>query len=57
VYSRTLQRVSTAKTRLEREFAPEVVRELKSGATRDVAVGGPALDAHAILNMGASAPL
>ena len=48
VYSRTLQTVSTAKTQLEREFAPEVVRELKSGATRDVAVGGPALAAHAI---------
>jgi dihydrofolate reductase len=48
VYSTTLQTVSTAKTRLERKFDADVVRELKVGATRDVAVGGPALAAHAI---------
>ena len=48
VYSRTLQTVSTAKTRLERQFEAEVVRDLKAGATRDVAVGGPTLAAHAI---------
>jgi dihydrofolate reductase len=44
----TLQTVSTAKTRIERKFEADVVRELKAGATRDVAVGGPALVAHAI---------
>jgi dihydrofolate reductase len=48
VYSRTLQTVSTGKTRLERNFDPDVVRNLKAGATRDIAVGGPALAAHAI---------
>jgi len=48
VYSTTLQTVSTAKTRLERKFEADVVRELKAGATRNVAVGGPALAAHAI---------
>jgi dihydrofolate reductase len=48
VYSTTLQTVSTAKTRLEREFDADVVRELKAGATRDIAVGGPTLAAHAI---------
>ena len=48
VYSTTLQTVSTAKTRLERTFEADVVRELKEGATRDVAVGGPTLAAHAI---------
>ena len=48
VYSTTLQTVSTAKTRLERKFDADVVRELKAGATREVAVGGPALAAHAI---------
>ena len=48
VYSTTLQTVSTAKTRLERKFEADVVRELKAGATREVAVGGPALAAHAI---------
>jgi dihydrofolate reductase len=48
VYSRTLQTVSAAKTRLEREFDADAVRKLKAGATRDVAVGGPGLAAHAI---------
>jgi len=48
VYSRTLQTVSTPKTRLERNFDAEVVREIKAGATRDIAVGGPTLAAHAI---------
>ena len=48
VYSGTLQTVSTANTRLERTFEAEAVRELKAGATRDVAVGGPTLAAHAI---------
>ena len=33
VYSTTLQTVSTAKTRLERTFEADVVRELKAGAT------------------------
>jgi dihydrofolate reductase len=48
VFSTTLQTVSTAKTRLERRFEADVVRELKAGATRDIAVGGPTLAAHAI---------
>ena len=48
VYSTTLQTVSTAKTRIERRFEPDMVRELKAGATRDIAVGGPTLAAHAI---------
>jgi dihydrofolate reductase len=48
VYSTTLQRVTTARTRLERRFEADVVRELKARATRDVAVGGPTLAAHAI---------
>jgi dihydrofolate reductase len=48
VYSRTLKMVSTAKTRLERRFDPEAVRQLKAEATRDITVGGPALAAHAI---------
>jgi len=48
VYSTTLQTVSTAKTRLERKFEADVVRKLKAGATRNIAVGGPAFAAHAI---------
>ncbi|HEX4862481.1 MAG TPA: dihydrofolate reductase family protein [Acidimicrobiales bacterium] len=48
VYSTTLRTVSTARTRLERTFDADAVRELKAGATRDLAVGGPALAAQAI---------
>jgi dihydrofolate reductase len=48
VYSRTLENVSSARTRIEREFAPEAVRQLKSEATRDLTVGGPELAAQAI---------
>jgi dihydrofolate reductase len=48
VYSRTLASPSSAKTRIEREFDVEAVRQLKESASRDVTVGGPALAAHAI---------
>jgi dihydrofolate reductase len=48
VYSRTLSSVSTARTRLERDFAPEAVLELKGSASSDVSVGGADLAAQAI---------
>jgi len=48
VYSKSLDTVSTRKTRLEREFDPQVVRGLMSQLHHDVAVGGPTLAAHAI---------
>jgi len=48
VYSRTLETVTTAKTRLEKEFDPEAVRQMKVLAGRDLSVGGPDLAAHAI---------
>ena len=48
VYSRTLDAVSTARTRLEREFDPEAVRRMKEAASRDLLVGGPGLAAHAL---------
>jgi dihydrofolate reductase len=48
VYSKSLQTVSTPKTRLEREFDPQVVRELKAQLPHPIAVGGPALAAQAI---------
>jgi dihydrofolate reductase len=48
VYSTTLPTVSAPRTRLERKFDADVVRQLKAGATRDLAVGGPGLAAHAI---------
>jgi dihydrofolate reductase len=48
VYSRTLAAVSSARTRLERDFDAEAVRRLKAGAQRDVMIGGPELAAQAI---------
>jgi len=48
VYSKSLDTVSTSKTRLEREFDPHAVRELKAQLPHDISVGGPTLAAHAI---------
>jgi dihydrofolate reductase len=47
VYSRTLEDVSSERTRIERDFDPEVVRRLKASAERDITVGGPGLAAEA----------
>ncbi|HEY2811895.1 MAG TPA: dihydrofolate reductase family protein, partial [Acidimicrobiales bacterium] len=48
VYSTTLDAVSTAKTRLEHNFDPASIRDMKASATRDLTVGGPHLAAHAL---------
>lgn len=48
VYSKTLDAVSSARTRIERDFHPETVRQLKAEADRDLTVGGPDLAAHAL---------
>ena len=48
VYSRTLASVSSARTRIERDFDPEAVRRMKATARRDISVGGPDLAAQAI---------
>lgn len=48
VYSTTLEMASTARTRIERDFDPEGVRQMKAAAEGDLAVGGPHLAAHAI---------
>ena len=47
VYSRTLQEVSSSKTRIERDFEPAAIRELKAAAAADLAIGGPTLAAEA----------
>jgi dihydrofolate reductase len=47
VYSTTLERPSSERTRIEREFDPDAVRELKAAAQHDLAVGGPNLAAQA----------
>jgi len=48
VYSRTLGSVSSARTRIERVFDPEAVRQMKASQVRDISVGGPDLAAQAI---------
>ena len=48
VYSATLEAVTSARTRLERSFDPDAVRELKASSERDLSVGGAALAAAAI---------
>ncbi len=47
VYSRTLQTVSTRKTKLERNFDPEAIRQLKEAVEQDILIGGPEIAAHA----------
>jgi dihydrofolate reductase len=47
VYSTTLDAVKTAKTKLERNFDPNFVRDMKASATSDLIVGGAELAAHA----------
>jgi dihydrofolate reductase len=47
VYSKTLETVSSARTRIERDFDPVAVRQLKASAGRDLTVGGPDLAAQA----------
>jgi dihydrofolate reductase len=48
VYSKTLETVSSARTRIERDFDPEAVRQMKATAGSDITVGGPDLAAQAI---------
>jgi dihydrofolate reductase len=47
VYSGTLETAPTARTRIERHFDPEAVRQMKASAGRDMVVGGAELAAHA----------
>ena len=48
VYSRTLEAPSSARTRIERDFDPEAVRQLKASAERDITVGGAELAGQAM---------
>jgi dihydrofolate reductase len=47
VYSGTLETVSTTRTRIEREFHPDAVRQEKEAAGSDLIVGGAGLAAEA----------
>jgi dihydrofolate reductase len=48
VYSRTLQTVSSTRTRLEHEFDTNAVRSLKQSSEADIAIGGADLAGQAI---------
>ncbi|MGI8753415.1 MAG: dihydrofolate reductase family protein [Acidimicrobiales bacterium] len=47
VYSKSLDAVSSARTRIEHEFDPRAIREIKSAQERDLTVGGSNLAAQA----------
>jgi len=48
VFSKTLNTVSSKKTRIEEQFDPHAVKALKESATQDIGIGGPGLAAHAL---------
>jgi dihydrofolate reductase len=48
VYSKSLEKVSSASTRIEREFDPQAIQDMKAAATRDISIGGPTLAAEAL---------
>jgi len=48
VYSRTLEKASSARTWIEREFDPAAIRLIKAQAERDISVGGRELAAQAL---------
>ncbi|WP_370618162.1 dihydrofolate reductase family protein [Mumia sp. Pv 4-285] len=48
VYSKTLESVSSARTRIERTFDADAVRRLKADSDHDLSIDGPTLAAQAI---------
>jgi dihydrofolate reductase len=48
VYSRTLESVSSARTRIERDLDAGAVRRLKESSAADITVGGAELAGHAL---------
>ena len=49
VYSRTLQTVSSKRTRIERELDPAAIRRLKERSRSDITIGGAELAGQAIV--------
>jgi dihydrofolate reductase len=49
VYSRSLPAVTTARTRLEREFTPDGVAQLKQSSPTAISIGGANLGGQALL--------
>ncbi|KPL76854.1 deaminase/reductase [Ornatilinea apprima] len=48
VYSTTLPSPSTRKTRIERTFDPQAIRQMKATTDKDILIGGPNLAAQAL---------
>lgn len=48
VYSTTLEAPTSERTRIERTFDPEAVRQLMASAERNISIGGPDLAGQAI---------
>jgi dihydrofolate reductase len=48
VYSRTLESPSSARTRIEREFDPAAIRQLKEASASDITIGGAELAGEAL---------
>ena len=48
VYSRSLESASSARTRIERDFDADAVRQLKESAQAHIGIGGPELAGQAI---------
>lgn len=48
VYSTTLKGVSSARTRVVRDFVPDAIRQMKALAGQDITIGGPNLAAQAL---------
>jgi dihydrofolate reductase len=48
VYSRTLRAPSSERTRIERDFDPAAIRQLKESSDRDITVGGAGLAGQAL---------
>lgn len=47
VYSKTMETVPTRKTRIERDFDPAAIRQMKETVEKDILIGGPGLAAQA----------
>ena len=47
VFSSTLEAVSTARTTIERQFEPDLVRRLKASSSSDLSIGGATIGAEA----------
>jgi dihydrofolate reductase len=48
VYSRTLEAVSSARTRIERELDPDAIERMKQSSGSDISIGGAKLAGQAI---------